>query len=599
MLWRPSSGVVERSRFARKRWLVGGAAIVLLGVLRSVLAARAVARSEEQTSQRALTANSANVVSRLQLALQHEEDLVVDLGAFLVTTPRPTNAVFNAWLASTRAFVRYPEAKGIARLVLIPAAQLPAYATRAKLDPAETLSADGSFTVVPAGKRPFYCFVDLVSTAPGPGAPTPAGTDYCANPAYRAGIMSARDSGLGAYQPYTAGPLRLLAIQTPVYRGGVVPTTVAARRAAFSGWIALALEPGVILKTALEEQPRMAVALSYTRGSSPVTVDAGHMPEHATAQTVDLHNGWLVRTFEATPSSGLFSHANTLAVLLGGSSMTMLLGLIGFVLVTGRTRAFRLVDEQTVELRSQSKQLQRTIDELEAAQKVKDEFIGLVSHELRTPLTSISGFTELLQDEELTDVQRKHLGVIASNSMRLVKLVDDLLLVAQIQSGGLPLQVGEVLLNDLLARSDEAAKPFAATRHIEVDIDAEPGIAAQGDQARLGQMLDNLLSNAIKYTPDGGNVKVTMRQEGDTAKISIKDTGIGIPAEDQAQMFGRFFRSSNARASGIQGTGLGLAITRGIVEAHGGTIDFDSVQGSGTTFRVTLPRAHRVEVAVG
>ena len=112
-------------------------------------------------------------------------------------------------------------------------------------------------------------------------------------------------------------------------------------------------------------------------------------------------------------------------------------------------------------------------------------------------------------------------------------------------------------------------------------------------------MVDNLLSNAIKYTPEGGGVRITMRQEGDTATIAVRDTGIGIPAGEQAQLFSRFFRSSNARASGVQGTGLGLAITRGIVEAHGGTIDFDSVEGSGTTFRVTLPHAHRVEVAVG
>ena len=599
MVGRRTSGVVEQSRFARRRWLAGGAAVVLLGVGGSGLAARAVARNDQQTSQRALTANSANVVSRLQLALQHEEDLVVDLSAFLVATPRPSNAMFNAWLAGARAFVRYPEVAGIARVVLVPAADLPAYAARAKLDPAGTLPADGSFNVVPAGKRPFYCFVDLIGIAPAPITPDPAATDYCANLIYRAGIMSARDSGLGAYQPYTVGALKLLAIQTPVYRGGTVPTTVAARRAAFSGWTALALAPGVILATALEGQPRMAVALSYRRGSSAVTFSAGDVPAHATTLTADLHNGWTVRTSAATPSGGLFSHANAVAVLFGGGSVSVLLGLLGFVLVTGRARAVRLVDEQTVELRGQSEELRATIDELEAAQKIKDEFISLVSHELRTPLTSISGFTEILQEEELTDDQREYLGVIAANSVRLLTIVDDLLLMAQIQSGGVPLQLGEVMLNDLVARSGEAARPLAASKEIEVDIDAEPGIAAEGDQARLGQVVDNLLSNAIKYTPDGGGVKITMSQEGDTATIAVRDTGIGIPRDEQDQLFSRFFRSSNARASGVQGTGLGLAITRGIVEAHGGTIDFDSVEGSGTTFRVTLPHAHRVELPVG
>ena len=405
---------------------------------------------------------------------------------------------------------------------------------------------------------------------------------------------------MGAYQPYTFGPLKLLAIQTPVYRGGVVPATVAQRRASFIGWTGVVVSPSVILAKALERQPGMAVALSYRGGSSAVTFSAGDVPARATTLTSDLHNGWTVRTFSAaTRGAGLFAHANSLAALFGGSSVSVLLGLLGFVLVTGRARAVRLVDEQTEELRGQSEELRATIDELEAAQKIKDEFISLVSHELRTPLTSISGFTEILQEEELTEDQREYLGVIAANSVRLLTIVDDLLLMAQIQSGGVPLQLGEVMLNDLVARSGEAARPLAAGKEIEVDIDAEPGIAAEGDQARLGQVVDNLLSNAIKYTPPGGKVSITMTRSGETATIAIRDTGIGIPAGEQAQLFSRFFRSSNARASGVQGTGLGLAITRGIVEAHGGTIDFDSVEGSGTTFRVTLPHAHRLEVPVG
>jgi signal transduction histidine kinase len=162
----------------------------------------------------------------------------------------------------------------------------------------------------------------------------------------------------------------------------------------------------------------------------------------------------------------------------------------------------------------------------------------------------------------------------------------------QIQSGGVPLEVGEVILNDLIARSGEAAKPFAASKEIELDIDVESGIATQGDPVRLGQVLDNLVSNAIKYTPNGGAVSITMTRTGETATIAVRDSGIGIPEGEQGQMFGRFFRASNARVSGIDGTGLGLAITRGIVEAHGGTIGFDSVVGAGTTFSITLPHAH-------
>ena len=182
--------------------------------------------------------------------------------------------------------------------------------------------------------------------------------------------------------------------------------------------------------------------------------------------------------------------------------------------------------------------------------------------------------------------------MIDRNSARLLSLVEDLLVMTQIQSGGLPLQLGEVILSDLIARSSEAAKPFAASKGIDLEIESEPGIATQGDQERLGQVLDNLVSNAIKYTPDGGDVTITMTHTADTATIAVTDTGIGIPKREQDQVFGRFFRTSNARGAGIEGTGLGLAITRGIIEAHGGTIGFDSIEGTGTTFLITLPLAH-------
>jgi len=229
-------------------------------------------------------------------------------------------------------------------------------------------------------------------------------------------------------------------------------------------------------------------------------------------------------------------------------------------------------------------------EQLLALDRMKDEFIASVSHEFRTPLTSIRGYAELLQEAGLATQELDYVNVIDRNSARLAGLVEDLLLMAQIQSGGLPLELKEVVLNHLIARAGEAAKPFATSKNIDLDIATEPElVTTQADAERLGQVLDNLVSNAIKYTPDGGGVSIRMTHTGDAATIAVSDTGIGIPQDEQAQMFGRFFRSSNARDSGIEGSGLGLAITRGIVEAHGGTIGFDSVEGVGTTFRLTVP----------
>ena len=257
----------------------------------------------------------------------------------------------------------------------------------------------------------------------------------------------------------------------------------------------------------------------------------------------------------------MFANRNALGLLIAGIGVSVLLGLLGAELATGRSRARRLVREQTVELHDQAAELRATVAELVAAQAVKDEFLALVSHELRTPMTSITGYTELLQGEELTDEQHDYLKVIDRNSARLLSLVEDLLLMTQIQSGGLPLELGEVILSDLIARSSEAAKPFAASKGIDLEIDSEPGIATQGDQERLGQVLDNLVSNAIKYTPDGGDVTITMTHTADTrrspsptpASASRRRAGSGVQ---------RFFRTSNARRR-HRGHGLGLAITRG------------------------------------
>ncbi|MHB8696002.1 MAG: CHASE domain-containing protein, partial [Solirubrobacteraceae bacterium] len=272
----------KSQRFGRTGWTVGAAALVLLGVVGSVFAARAVAHNDARTSQHAQAASSADVLSHLQLALQHEEDLVVGARAFIVTTPNASNAQLNEWLTAEQAFKRYPEMGGLARLVLVSAADLPAFAARARLDPVGTLGPKGALYVVPPGKRAFYCFIEATSKSPIPVAPLPAGVDYCATNGYGAGLLSARDSGRGAYLPYKSGKSTLLIIYTPIYMAGVVPATVAERRAAFIGWIGVGLRPAVVMDRAIEGQPQMAVSLVYGKGSSVDAFRAGVITPGAT-----------------------------------------------------------------------------------------------------------------------------------------------------------------------------------------------------------------------------------------------------------------------------------------------------------------------------
>jgi PAS domain S-box-containing protein len=248
--------------------------------------------------------------------------------------------------------------------------------------------------------------------------------------------------------------------------------------------------------------------------------------------------------------------------------------------------------------------------EARATERMKDQFVSLISHELRTPLSSILGYLELVLDDEdgtLTDEQRQFLGTVERNAHRLQRLVGDLLFTAQVEAGRFTLQPGDVDLVAVVRAAEETARVTAASGGVTVAVDVPDGeVVVPGDAVRLGQACDNLVSNAVKFTPSGGRVTLSLRTGwrlpdgtlSDTdvpgaepvARLAVSDTGVGIPAGEQAELFSRFFRASTARRNAIPGVGLGLTITKAITTAHGGTLDVVSVEGRGTTFTLTLPR---------
>src|SRR5262249_10205340 len=195
------------------------------------------------------------------------------------------------------------------------------------------------------------------------------------------------------------------------------------------------------------------------------------------------------------------------------------------------------------------------------AGRLKEEFVALVSHELRTPLTAIRGYLELLSETEgLDDEQRHFLSVVERNSARLLRLVGDLLFVAQAERGGFTLERAPLDLSAVARDSAQTARPAADAAGVELKVDADASIAFVGDAARLGQLVDNLVSNAIKFTPAGGSVAVRTSAERGRAVLEVCDTGAGISPDEQRHLFTRFFRTRRARADAVPGTGLGLAI---------------------------------------
>jgi signal transduction histidine kinase len=246
--------------------------------------------------------------------------------------------------------------------------------------------------------------------------------------------------------------------------------------------------------------------------------------------------------------------------------------------------------------RREAEQAQRLLaarnEQLEELDRLKDEFVSLVSHDLRTPLTSISGYVELLlENEGIDDESRGFLSVIDRNAGRLLHLVDDLLFVARVQAGSLAVEHAEVDLTALAQQCVQSLRPRADAAGVALELELDGAVGVCGESGRLAQLLDNLVSNAIKFTPSGGVVEVNVRRAAAAAIVEVCDTGIGMSAEEREQLFERFFRASGAVERQIQGTGLGLYIAKAIVDAHRGRIAVEERPGGGTIFRVELEAA--------
>jgi len=232
----------------------------------------------------------------------------------------------------------------------------------------------------------------------------------------------------------------------------------------------------------------------------------------------------------------------------------------------------------------------RMAGDLQAAEMQRRQMTADIAHELRNPLSVIRGNLEAIFDG-VYPVDVEHLTPIYEETLLLQRLVEDLRLLSLADAGQLELIRGDVDVERLLAGVTEGAQAVAQDKGITLQIETpEEPLVVDGDADRLRQVIGNLVSNALRYTPAGGVVTLRVRSLGTRARIVITDTGPGIPAEDLLHVFDRFYRGDSARDRASGGSGLGLAIARALVEAHGGTIEVESIAGQGTTFFVELSR---------
>lgn len=226
-------------------------------------------------------------------------------------------------------------------------------------------------------------------------------------------------------------------------------------------------------------------------------------------------------------------------------------------------------------------------------EKLREDFIANVSHELRTPIAMLQGYSEAILDDMVASEEERHemMRIIYDESQRMGRLVTDLLNLARMESGHMRLYKEDVQLNGSLERMTTKFYQSAKEEGIELSFDSHltDWAIAEIDEDRVEQVITNLIDNAIRHTPEDGKVKVEVEQEGDYAKVSIRDTGPGISGKDLEFVFERFYKADKARTRGKSGTGLGLAIAANIVQAHGGKISVESEEGVGSTFYFLLP----------
>jgi two-component system phosphate regulon sensor histidine kinase PhoR len=235
------------------------------------------------------------------------------------------------------------------------------------------------------------------------------------------------------------------------------------------------------------------------------------------------------------------------------------------------------------------------VSELRRLQRIRTEFIDNLSHELRTPLTTVSLLAETLVREadaagqSIPPRMRDRIGKIEVETDHLVQMVEELLDLSRIESGGPLVMLDEVDLRRLAVAAVERLRLFAERQGVELRSDVPETVPPiRGAEDRLGQVLVNLLHNAVKFSPDGGIVTVRVEPLAEEVVVSVEDHGIGIARAEQARIFERFYKADKARRRG-GGTGLGLSIARHVVEAHGGRIRVDSEEGRGSTFSFSIP----------
>ena len=484
----------DRKSLRRSFWIAIAIVVVALGSLGAFLGADTLSNSDVQQAHADLQTSTAEIASALNLAIEHEQDLAISAGAYIVENPNASESSFLRWVNDVDAFQRYPEILAVAEVEIVRPSQLKAFAARAAINEKESRAPSQTFTLTPPGKRPFYCLVDVEHARTGL-TEIPIGLDMC-DSSLGPQLLQARDSGQPTYAPDSLGGPAVFAVGTPLYRNGSHPSTLAGRRANLIGFTGTEILPKTILTTALLGHPGDAVAFEYKRSGSDASFKAGHRPTNAISASIGLHNGWHVQVFAAAVAGGVFGQDDSILLFLGGALLSLLLGLLIYVLGTSRSSAMQLVKERTDQLQHQA--LHDSLTGLPNRALILDRIDRMLSRSRREHTEVAALFLDLDNFKDINDTLGHRAGdeLLVSVGVRLQSAVRENDTVGRlggdefvVLADGVSLDAGVDVVADRLL--DVMATPFIiSASRVPLNVSASIGIA-EGDRSTPEALLQD------------------------------------------------------------------------------------------------------------
>ena len=576
--------VLAHRRLPLRRWIPY--ALFLAGCVLSALASwyvSASARAQQQTefiAERAtFDSDAAQIRQQIGFRLGIYMEVVHAAAALVGASNEISGAEFRVFVRGLQLRERYPGMIGIGFAPRVPAADRTAFQRAVTLD-----SSNRSFEMWPAGARREY-FPALFFEPIDPATRASIGFDLSTDAALQEVMERARDTGeLAASRAVLGPPLgrtdrKLFVLVIPIYRLGMPRDTVEARRQWLTGFVFSPFNAEDILEQFMANATGLVslevydgtVSSANLLSTSKIVSDGSRLESTGPVQLADRN--WLVavKSLEGPVIAQWQIAPRTLLVGL-------LLSALLFLITSAQVHAWESAARHEAELRASAEALRESEAKAQAADRAKDEFLATLSHELRTPLNAVMGWVSMLRRGSVSPERRGHgLAVIERNAHLQARLIEDLLDVSRIIMGKVRLQMAPLAIAPVITGAIESLRPSADAKgvHLHVSLIPEP-VVIQGDAARIQQVAWNLVANGIKFTPAGGHVYVALTHDDRFAKLSVRDTGIGITADFMPHVFERFSQADSSTTRPHSGIGVGLSIVQHLVELHGGSIEVRS-----------------------